>query len=93
MSQNALDNITEMKLAKDNDQRLRILQFGFCMVGDKKQIDVVKKVTQKDLVGEDAFTYMRDNMLKEKECTYVLYDCHYETKDTGSKKELVFIMW
>lgn len=82
-----------MKIAKDNDQRIRILKFGFCDVKGKNQIDVLKKVTQKDLDGEDAFTYLRDQMLKEKECTYVLYDFHCETKDTGSKKELVFIMW
>lgn len=82
-----------MKITKDNDQRIRILKFGFCDVNGKNQIDVAKKITQKCLAGEDAFTFLRDKVLLEAECTYVLYDCHYETKDTGCKKELVFIMW
>lgn len=82
-----------MKIAKDNDQRIRILKFGFCDVDGKKQIDVKEKVTQGCLAGKDAFTFLRDSVLKEKECTYVLYDFHCETKDTGCKKELVFIMW
>lgn len=93
VTQNSLDCINEMKIAKDNEHRIRILQFGFCDVNGKKQIDVKQKITQKDLNGEDAFTYLRDKVLMEKECTYVLYDFHCETKDTGCKKELVFIMW
>lgn len=93
VSQNSLDCLNEMKIAKDNDQRIRILRFGFCDVGGKQQIDVLEKVTTESLSGSDAFSYLRDKILKEDQCTYVLYDCHYESNDTGSKKELVFIMW
>lgn len=82
-----------MKIAKDNDQRIRILRFGFCDVDGKQQIDVLEKVTTESLSGSDAFAYLRDKILKEDQCTYVLYDCHYESNDTGTKKELVFIMW
>lgn len=90
-----------MRLAKDNEDKLRILRFGFCDVIDpntgkkESQIDVVKKVTQKDLDEnqEDAFSYMRNNILLDSHCAYVLYDCKYDTKETGSKAEMMFLMW
>lgn len=90
-----------MRLSKDNDERIRILRFGFCdkinPVDDKKetQIDVVKRVTQKDLddANMDAFAYMKLEMFRQDDCAYVLYDCKFETKDTGGKAEMLFLMW
>lgn len=90
-----------MRLSKDNDEKLRILRFGFCdgfnpKDGKKEtQIDVIKRVTQKDLddANKDAFAYMKEHMLQQGDCAYVLYDCKYETKDTGCKAEMLFLMW
>lgn len=87
-----------MRHSKEED-KLRILKFGFCdLEKDGKKsthIDVVERITQKDLDEKnvDGHTYMTKNMLKEDECTYVLYDCKYETKDTGQRSEMFFVMW
>lgn len=90
-----------MRLSKDNEEKLRILRFGFCEVNDAKsckketQIDVVSRITQKELdeMQEDAFSYMTKKIFLDCNCAYVLYDCKYDTKETGSKAEMVFLMW
>lgn len=83
-----LEVFQNIKMAKNDDERIRFVRFGFC----HDQIDVEQIVLQKDLNGENAFTYFKREFLKEKKCCYVLYDCHYVTTECP-KKDLVFVMW
>lgn len=98
---NVTNSIEEMRVLKENEERLRVLRFGFCDTATTKsgkkeeQIDVTERVTQKDLNEKnlDAFAYMQKEIFKDKTCAYVLYDCKYDAKETGSKAEMIFIMW
>lgn len=83
-----------MRIPRGED-RLRIIEFGFKDVKGKDQIDVKQEISQSqlDLAKTDAFSYMKDTILLKDKCAYVLYDWQYDTKETGLKKELVFIMW
>lgn len=83
-----MDVFQNMKIAKKDNERIRFVEFGF----SKGQIDVGRIVVQKDLNGENAFNFFRREFIKEKQCCYVLYDCHFETTECP-KEELVFVMW
>lgn len=75
-------------MARNDDERVRFVKFWFC----NGQIDVEETIQQKDLEGENAFTYFKEKYLQDEKCCYVLYDCHYETTECP-KKDLVFVMW
>lgn len=85
-----LDVFKTMKLAKKDDDRIRFVTFGFCNLTN--QIVVERTVVQKDLNGDNPFSYFKREFLQEKKCSYVLYDCHYETTECP-KRDLVFVMW
>ncbi|XP_035519970.1 non-muscle cofilin 1-like [Morone saxatilis] len=81
----------DMKLVKndaDQNERIRIVVFGF--IDDN--IDVEEKYLEKDLEGKDVFKFYQ-SLLEPKKCRYILYDCHFETKEASVKEELVFALW
>ncbi|KAM9365588.1 non-muscle cofilin 1-like [Pholidichthys leucotaenia] len=82
--------INDMRLVKsgdDENERIRILT---CEVTDTVHVkDVIR---EKELEGKDTFNVLCE-LMDNCHCMYILYDCHYETKDSGKKEELVFIMW
>ncbi|KAM9847354.1 non-muscle cofilin 1-like [Aulostomus maculatus] len=93
VSDRVKDLYNSMKVVKsdaDPKERLRLVVFhikdGIIDATDDKIF------RQKDLGKEDVFKFMT-NLLEPKSCCYLLYDCHYETKECGKKEELVYIMW
>lgn len=80
----------DMKIAKNADQRVRLATFAF----KGKCIDVEEVHTQKDLDEKnlDGFEYFM-SLLTPGKCHYILYDCHFKTKESPTKEELVFVMW
>lgn len=81
------DLYSEMKLAKDDAERMRFVIFGFV----NACIDVEDSYQNKHLEGKDPFLFFKDLLVADK-CRYILYDCHYETVESV-KKELVLVMW
>lgn len=69
---------------------MRVATFKF----SEGAIDVGDKTTQADLDAKqmDGFEYFM-SLLSPKECRYILYDCHFATKESSTKEELVFVMW
>lgn len=86
------DLYNEMKLVKNEDdenERLRVAIFEI----ENGFIKIANAIRQKDLSNvEDVFKHTM-NLLDNKVCRYMLYDCHYETKEAIKKEELVFMMW
>ncbi|XP_015256953.1 non-muscle cofilin 1-like [Cyprinodon tularosa] len=86
------DIISDMKVVKsdaDASERIRLVVLEI-----KDGFIIVEKVfKEKDLSGEaDIFKFFLSLLEKEK-CRYVLYDCHFENKESSKKEELVFVMW
>ncbi len=82
---------SDMKMLKsDQMESVRLVIFGFV----NENIDVVHKFCGKDLVekNQDAFTVLM-SFLKEEDCHYILYDCHYDTVEATGKKDMVFVSW
>lgn len=80
-----------MKLVKTEDnqmERMRLVIFHI----DGSCIDVEKIFREKDLEKEDDVYKFVLSQLKADECRYILYDCHFETKES-KKEELVFFLW
>ncbi|KAK2824123.1 hypothetical protein Q5P01_021298 [Channa striata] len=80
-----------MKVVKaddDHKERLRIVEFAI----SDGYIVPSKTFREKDLEGKDTFAFFR-GLLKGDQCSYMLYDCHYATKESGTKQDLVFVMW
>lgn len=80
------DTFTEMKLSKNDGERIRIASFRI----NNGSIDVELIVREKDL-KKDAFQTFMD-LLETTKCRYILYDCKYETIESV-KQELIFAMW
>lgn len=82
---------SQMKVVKndaDQMERIRLVVLSIC----GEFIDVEKIYREKDLKDKDVFkVYMSE--LKPKTCRYILYDCHFETKESSKKEELVFVLW
>lgn len=88
------DIISDMKVVKndaDQNERIRLVIFR---IDDSEGAIVVDKVyRQKDLAGEaDIFKFFV-GLLDSKTCRYLMYDCHFETKESSKKEELVAVMW
>lgn len=79
-----------MKKANNTDERVRLATFSFQEDG----IDVENTYTQKELDDKnmDGFDFFM-TMLTAAKCQYILYDCHFSTKESSNKEELVFVMW
>lgn len=81
--------LDRMKMEK-GDNRVRLATFKI----EEGFIKLDKSVTQLDLdkKGQDGFDAFQ-NELSECHCRYIVYDCHFATKDSPLKEELVFAMW
>lgn len=85
------DYFNEMKVVKsdaDQMERLRIVVFWI----NDKFIEVEKAFREKDLQGQDTFKVFQSQLVS-KTCRYLLYDCHFESKESSKKEELVFVLW
>lgn len=80
----------DMKILKNAEGRVRVATFDF--INDC--IDVGETTTQADLDAKnmDGFEYFM-SLLSPGKCRYILYDCHFATKESSTKEELVFVMW
>ncbi|XP_061600733.1 cofilin-2-like [Cololabis saira] len=86
------DIVNEMKVVKsdaDSNERIRLVVF----VIDDGKIKIEKIHREKDLADvEDVYKFFL-SLLNPETCRYMLYDCHFETKESSRKEELVFVMW
>ena len=87
------DVCDEMRLVKsdaDHQKRIRLVVFNI----KDSCIDVTKCVCEEELtqMGKDGFSYFQE-MMADGECCYILYDCHFDTKECRNKQELVFLTW
>lgn len=85
-----VDFFNDMKIAKNAEGRVRVAMFDFV----KDCITVGEQTTQADLDAKqmDGFEYFM-SLLSPEKCRYILYDCHFATKESSTKEELVFVMW
>jgi len=88
------DIYKEMKVVKnDADQRERLRLVVFEINGRYIDVEEGKIFREKDLEDvDDIFKFFLSH-LDPKMCRYMLYDCHFETKESSKKEELVFVMW
>lgn len=88
------DLINEMKVVKndaDQNERVRLVIFK---IDDSEGAIVVDKIyRQKDLADKDDVFKFFISLLDSKVCRYLMYDCHFETKESSRKEELVAVMW
>ncbi|XP_071337294.1 non-muscle cofilin 1-like [Trachinotus anak] len=84
--------INEMKVVKsDADQMERIRLVTFYI--NDGYINIEQTYRQKDIDNEeDIFKFFLSKM-DPRQCRYMLYDCHFETKESIKKEELVFVLW
>lgn len=86
------DLYNEMKLVKNEDDQNERLRVAIFVINDGF-IGIERAIRQKELdEKEDVFLYVMGLIGNEK-CRYMLYDCHFETKEAIKKEELVFMMW
>ncbi|KAM4600155.1 cofilin-2-like [Fundulus diaphanus] len=85
------DIINDMKVVKSDANASERIRLVVLEIKDG-YIKVEHIYKEKDLTGEDVFKFFINLMDKEK-CRYLLYDCHFETKESSKKEELVFVMW
>ncbi|XP_028279074.1 non-muscle cofilin 1-like [Parambassis ranga] len=92
VSDEVKDIINEMRVVKaDSDQKERIRLVAFQIADGFIQVKEIFR--EKDLSGvDDVFKFFLSK-LKAEQCCYLLYDCHFETKESGRKEELVFVLW
>ncbi|KAK5853816.1 hypothetical protein PBY51_014940 [Eleginops maclovinus] len=81
----------EMKVVKnDADEKERIRIVLLWIDGDIKVEKIYREKDLEDL--NDVFKFVK-GLMRPDQSRYFLYDCHFETKDSGRKEELVFMMW
>ncbi|MEQ2250744.1 hypothetical protein ILYODFUR_003965 [Ilyodon furcidens] len=86
------DIINNMKVVKsdaDANERIRLVILEI----KDGYIKVENIYREKDLSGEDDIFKFFLSLLNKEKCRYLLYDCHFETKESSRKEELVFVMW
>ncbi|KAM6916414.1 non-muscle cofilin 1-like [Xenentodon cancila] len=92
VSDDVKEIVNDMKVVKsdaDSNERIRLVIF---QIADG-EIKIEKTYREKDLADvEDIFKFFVSLMTPET-CSYMLYDCHFETKESSRKEELVFVMW
>ncbi|XP_017268249.1 non-muscle cofilin 1-like [Kryptolebias marmoratus] len=92
VSDKVKDIINEMKVVKsdsDSNERIRLVIFHI----DSGLIEIEKIYREKDFSSTDDVFKFFVSQMKTKTCRYLLYDCHFETKEASKKEELVFVMW
>uniref|UniRef100_A0A3P9LU47 ADF-H domain-containing protein n=1 Tax=Oryzias latipes TaxID=8090 RepID=A0A3P9LU47_ORYLA len=72
----------------DQSERLRFVVLEYI----NGQIDVTVVFRQTELDGKDVFTFFQ-SLLEPKRARFILYDCHFQTKDSRRRKELVLVTW
>ncbi|KAI3363081.1 hypothetical protein L3Q82_011740 [Scortum barcoo] len=85
------DLFVQMKVVKhdgDQNDRIRLVVFHI----KDKFIEVETILREKDLEGKDVFKCFQ-GLLVSDQCRYILYDCHFESKESSKKEELVFVLW
>ncbi|XP_068183430.1 non-muscle cofilin 1-like [Antennarius striatus] len=85
---NIFDRMKKVKQGGDQSDRLRLVVFRVC----GKNIDVTETMTNKQCAGKDVYTIVRKH-LREKDCCYILYDCHYRTVETSDHEDLILLTW
>ncbi|XP_060943322.1 non-muscle cofilin 1-like [Limanda limanda] len=81
----------EMRLVKNDANQMERIRLVVFEIKDN-QIQPTKTFRQKDLLEvENVYKLFLEQMPSET-CCYLLYDCHFETKDSP-KEELVLVMW
>lgn len=91
VSENVKTIINEMRVVKnyaDINERLRLVVFEIA----EGFIEIEKTFREKDFSPDDDVFLFFMGLLDIKQCRYLLYDCHYSTKET-KKEEMVFVMW
>lgn len=86
------DIVNDMKVVKsdaDVNERIRLVILEI----KDGYIKVENIYREKDLSGEEDIFKFFVNLLDKEKCRYLLYDCHFETKESSKKEELVFVMW
>lgn len=80
-----------MKLNRTNADASKKIRLVTLKVGET-EVDVEQVIREEDLPeNADIFKHFC-SLMPEKECSYILYDCHFVTAETY-KEELVFAMW
>uniref|UniRef100_A0A3P9H9D7 ADF-H domain-containing protein n=1 Tax=Oryzias latipes TaxID=8090 RepID=A0A3P9H9D7_ORYLA len=72
----------------DQSERLRFVVLEYI----NGQIDVTVVFRQTELDGKDVFTFFQ-SLLEPKRARFILYDCHFQTKDSRRRKELILVTW
>ncbi|XP_023281535.1 cofilin-2-like [Seriola lalandi dorsalis] len=85
------DLYNEMKVVKNDADQMDRIRLVVFKIGNGL-IDMEKIFRQKEMEDTDVFKFFV-GLLKPDECRYMLYDCHFETKESLKKEELVFVMW
>ncbi|XP_068597170.1 uncharacterized protein [Brachionichthys hirsutus] len=77
----------DMKLKKS-------VKLAAFQIFNSKKIDVKTKLTEQEICekGKDAFEEMQEQM-KDDECAYFLYDCHFQDAESRAKSQLVLVIW
>lgn len=81
----------KMKVVKHEDDQKERIRMLVCQINDKF-IEVEKVYREKEMEGKDVFKVFQELLVSEK-CRYILYDCHFESKESSKKEELVFVLW
>ncbi|XP_062256679.1 non-muscle cofilin 1-like [Platichthys flesus] len=81
----------EMRLVKNDANQLERIRIVVFEIKDS-QIQPTKTFRQKDLTDVENVYKVFLEQMPSGECCYLLYDCHFETKDSP-KEELVLVMW
>lgn len=78
------------KMMKTGKNDVRLATFLI----DETVIRLDKFFTQVDLDkdGKDVFEAFKEQ-LTPMQCKYILYDCHFATRESSTKEDLVFVMW
>lgn len=81
----------QMKVVKSDADQMERIRLVVFVIGEKC-IEVESVHREKDLQGQDVFKFF-NSLLVPGKCCYILYDCHFESKESSKKEELVFVLW
>ncbi|XP_041866338.1 cofilin-2-like [Melanotaenia boesemani] len=86
------DIISDMKVVKTDANQMERIRLVVLEI--KEGSIIIEKIyREKDLTEvDDVFKFFL-GLLDPNTCRYMLYDCHFETKESSKKEELVFVMW
>ncbi|XP_019943248.2 non-muscle cofilin 1-like [Paralichthys olivaceus] len=91
ISDQVTDVYNEMRLVKNDSNSMERIRLVVFEIKDD-QIQPSKIFREKDVLEKKNVYKLFLEQMDSEHCCYLLYDCHYETKDSP-KEELVFVMW